>query len=306
MRRVLVTGALGFIGSHVCEHYRDQGWHVIGVDDHSGHVVDHIDGVTVIPQRAQETNVQALAPSLVVHCASPVGAVGLLGLKGHIVPEIVQATYQIAYHCGKLDVPLVNVSSSEVYGFSGVYRETDDLRVPAKHSPRLEYAAGKLAAEHVVHGLCKRSVTIRPFNVAGPRQTQAKGFVIPTFVEQALRGRPLTVFGDGEQERSFTAVHDVVSFIAGLDTFDGRVVNVGNPSNRTTVNELAHTVIRLLRSGSDITYTSGKQVHGPDYEEAEGRVKVPDITRAKHMGWEPVVDLAGLILKTADDARSAR
>lgn len=304
--RVIVSGALGFIGSHVCEALVDHGHHVIGVDDHSGHVVDHIPGVTVIPERVQNVTLTNLHPNLIIHCASPVGAVGLLSLAGHIVPEIVSASYNVAHAAQQAGCPLINISSSEVYGFSGTYRETDDLRVPAKHSPRLEYAVGKMAAEHQVIGTPGlRSLTVRPFNVAGPRQTMSKGFVIPTFVEQALAGEPLTVFGDGTQQRSFTAVHDVVDFILAVkpEQCDGRVVNVGNPQNRCTINHLAERVVALLGSPSSIEHTTGKRVHGPAYEEAEGHVKVPDHTRAQQMGWNPTVGLDDLILRTASEYR---
>jgi nucleoside-diphosphate-sugar epimerase len=302
--RVVVTGGLGFIGSHVAERYRDDGHHVVIIDNGSGAVVHDIPGTTVIRDDVRNIDLGHLRGDLIVHCASPVGAVGLLSLAGRIVTDIVGVTAHVTEAAARTDCPLVNISSSEVYGFSGTYSEADSCIVPAKHSARLEYAVGKLAAEHAVIGTPGlRSITIRPFNVAGPRQTRAKGFVLPTFVEQARAGRPLTVFGDGHQERSFTAVYDVVDFIANLrhGDFDGRVVNVGNPHNRTTVRDLADDVIGLVGADSEVIFTTGKAVHGDAYEEAEGIVKVPDTTRANLMGWQPRVDLDRLIMLTASD-----
>lgn len=302
--RVTITGGHGFIGSHLAETYRDQGHEVTCIDDHSASVVRHILGVENRQADAALTFRDLDGCDLVIHCASPVGAVGILPLAGRMAAEIQRTTYAVAQACARRDVPLVNISTSEVYGTSGVYQETDDLRVPAKRNARLEYAAGKLAAEFTVAntpGL--RSVTVRPFNVAGPRQTIAKGFVLPTFVEQALQGRAMTVFGTGRQERSFTAVHDVCAFIQGLraEHFDGRVVNVGNPENRTTVLGLASTVNQVLGTSAPVEFTTGEAVHGDGYAEAEGHVKVPDITLARGMGWEPAVDLEQLVYLTVAD-----
>lgn len=306
--RVVVTGGLGFIGSHVAERLLAEDHNVLVIDDGSGAVVRDLP-CGVIRDDVRNIDIGHLRPDLIVHCASPVGAVGLLSLAGRIVSDIVSVTAHAATAAIQARCPLVNISSSEVYGFSGTYHERDSCIVPAKHSARLEYAVGKLAAEHAVIGTPGlRSITVRPFNVAGPRQTRAKGFVLPTFVEQARAGAPLTVFGDGQQERSFTAVHDVVDFIVNLrhGDFDGRVVNVGNDRNRTTVHALARHVIRRLGSTSYIEYTTGKAVHGDAYEEAEGHIKVPDTGRANLMGWHPRVDLDRLIMLTARDMEAAQ
>lgn len=303
--RVLITGALGFIGSHLADAYIASGHTVVGVDNLSGNVVDRIPGA-IVAEADVRTHMRTYGGpvDLVVHAASPVGAVALLE-RSSIVAEIVETTQAVLRFCKHWQTPLVNISSSEVYGFSGEYREHDTCQVPHKLTHRIQYAAGKLAAEHLVRTSGVPSVTVRPFNVAGPRQARSKGFVIPTFVEQALAGEPLTVFG-GAQQRSFTGVWDVVDFIGRASQPLGRdVFNVGNPANRTTVLDLAHRVIELTGSTSEIVFTDGKTVHGPAYEEAEGVIKVPDITRARLTGWEPRVGLDDLILKTAEEVRAA-
>ncbi|MBX5461638.1 MAG: NAD-dependent epimerase/dehydratase family protein [Steroidobacteraceae bacterium] len=303
--RVLITGALGFIGSHLADALLAAGDEVLGIDDLSGNVVDDLPGATIVHDDARAiTSLRAGRVDLVVHAASPVGPVALLDRES-IVAEIIETTQAVLRFCDQHQLPLINISSSEVYGFSGTYREFDDCVVSPRLSHRLQYASGKLAAEQLVRTSRVPSVTIRPFNVAGPRQSAAKGFVIPTFCEQALAERPLTVFDGGDQERCPTGVWDLVDFIlrVGRDPhrFAGGVFNVGHPGNRTTVLDLARMVLRLTGSSSPVEHTTGKAVHGPAYEEARGRVKVPDITRARTTGWQPRVGLEDLIRLTIQE-----
>jgi UDP-glucose 4-epimerase len=305
--RITVTGGLGFLGSFICEQLLERGHTVTAIDDMSANVVDSIDGV-------HATHVDCRHHSYydaeaVVHCASPVGAVALLDRPYSITHEITDTTHSVARACNTLGIPMLNISTSEVYGFSGEYRESDTLQVPHKFSARLEYAVGKMAGEHTLHGFKDlRFTTIRPFNVTGPRQTSLKGFVLPTFVEQALEGKDLTVFGSGQQERSFTSVNDVARFICDLihrDNFDRQTVNVGNPNNRTSVIELAHRVCEITGSDSEILFTDGKAIHGEGYEEAEGFVKVPSINVARSQGFVPTDTLDDLIELTIADQKVA-
>jgi nucleoside-diphosphate-sugar epimerase len=298
--RVLITGALGFIGSHLADAYLARGHDVVGIDDLSGNVVDDIDGMLFRHRDIRDRITGKV--DLVVHAASPVGAVALLD-RGSIVAEIVEGTQSVLEYCERVDAALINISSSEVYGFSGVYHEADDCVIPHDLTHRIQYAAGKLAAEHLVRTSGLQTLTVRPFNVAGPRQTSSKGFVLPTFCEQALAGEPLTVFESGFQERSFTAVWDVVDFILeARPSRLGEVVNVGNPDNRTTVIDLAGRVLDVLQEQAGrVVFTTGKDVHGPAYEEAKGVVKVPDVTVARARGWRPRVGLDEMILRTAEE-----
>lgn len=295
---VLITGTLGFIGSHLADSYLERGDTVTGIDDHSGNVVDAIPGARVVITDVRDIEQCMLpVPDLVVHAASPVGPVALLE-RSSIVAEIIETTQAVIRYCARHGVPLINISSSEVYGFSGVYRETDDCVVPHRLSHRLQYAAGKLAAEQLVRTSSIAAVSIRPFNVAGPRQSRAKGFVIPTFCEQALAGDSLTVFDGGDQQRCPTAVWDVCDFILEADpNGSSDVVNVGNSENRTTVLQLAELVIARVGLGR-IAFTSGRTVHGPAYEEAVGRVKVPDASLAINQGWRPRIGLDELVERT--------
>lgn len=300
--RVLITGALGFIGSHLADAYAARGDTVTGIDNKSGNVLDTIPGACVLIADVRHIDEAILpVPDLVVHAASPVGAVALLA-RSSIVAEIIETTQAVIRYCQRHKLPLINISSSEVYGFSGVYRETNDCVVPHRLSHRLQYAAGKLAAEQLVRTSRLTAMSIRPFNVAGPRQSRAKGFVIPTFCEQALAGEALTVFDGGYQERCPTAVWDVCEFIADADPGSAEVVNVGNPGNRTTVLELAEMVLDAAGGGS-VDFTSGRAVHGPAYEEAIGRVKVPDASLAMNLGWRPRIGLREMVERTLAETR---
>jgi nucleoside-diphosphate-sugar epimerase len=244
---------------------------------------------------------------LVVHCASYVGPASILAYAGQIGPAIVHNTAAVIEKCIAADVPLINFSSAEVYGRSGILFEGADIRVPPYYNPRIEYALGKLTAESMCinsHDRGLRSVTIRPFNVAGPRQSRFGGFVMPTFVQQALSGRPLTVFAGGRQRRAFLSVTDLCRFITDFvddDALDNpRVYNVGNPGNEIGVWELAELITQTLGSESDIVHTDAKTIYGPQYEECESFQKLPDISNASERGWAPQVGLEALIQETID------
>jgi nucleoside-diphosphate-sugar epimerase len=150
-----------------------------------------------------------------------------------------------------------------------------------------------------------RAIVVRPFNVAGPGQSRAGGFVLPTFVQQALAGEPLTVFSTGEQVRAFLAVDDLVRFLvdfmdAALEKRDAIIYNLGNPANAITVRRLAELVRSLAGSTSDIIYVDGRAIHGPLYAEAESTEKVPVLRGAADLGWRPFIGLKELILQTID------
>ena len=244
---------------------------------------------------------------LVVHCASYVGPASILRYAGQIGPAIVGSTAALIEKCIAADVPLINFSSAEVYGRSGVLFENGHIRVSPRYNPRIEYALGKLAGEAMCinsKGRGLRSIVIRPFNAAGPRQSRFGGFVMPTFVQQALHGRPLTVFAGGRQRRAFLAVSDLCRFI--VDHVDDAafeepmVYNLGNPANETTVLELAERVKSIVGSDSEIIHADAKAIYGPQYEEAASFKKLPHIKNARRLGWEPRVGLDELIQQTID------
>ncbi len=248
----------------------------------------------------------------VIHAAAHVGPAGILRHAGRLGHSIVAATSGVIERCVIDQVPLVAVSSAEVYGRSGHLAESDPITVPTSYNARIEYAIAKTLTEAMVlnsAGRGLRGLVIRPFNVAGPRQSRAGGFVMPTMVQQALAGRPLTVFLPGSQERCFTAVTDLTGFLldfsdkaiaAGLD-----IVNVGNPDNGTTMSDLAARIRHLVNPDAPIVTVSGQSVHGEQYAEAASFRKLPVIDRARSVGWSPSVDLDTMIGQTADYYRTS-
>jgi nucleoside-diphosphate-sugar epimerase len=312
---VAVTGGLGFIGSALVEAFVAREHSVLVVDSGRASVVEDPRelGATEVLISDAATWASALergewpaVPDLIVHAAAPVGSAGVIEYRGTIVWEIARLTWALARAALVQEIPLLNISSSEVYGRSGVYRESDPLQVPMRPSARLEYAIGKIAGEAIVMNLAAagrlRALSIRPFNVAGPRQDRSKGFVLPTFAEQALAGEPLTVFGNGEQQRAFTAVSDLAELITGgyLEEapWAGEIFNAAAPENRTSILGLARKVIALAGSSSEVAFTSGREVFGPLYEEAEGFHKLPVCAEAQALGWRPALSLDDLIGQT--------
>src|SRR5829696_3693004 len=313
-KRVMVTGGLGFIGSHVADAHLAAGDQVIIIDSQVASVIDGTEHqahphCTVVRKSVEdyfEDGGSFEDVDRVVHAASHVGPAGILQYAGNLGSDMVRCTKYVLEGCLEAGVPLCVFSSAEVYGRSGRLGEKDDIRVPPRYNARIEYAIGKTLIEAMTINSLRRGLkafVIRPFNVAGSRQSQAGGFVMPTFVQQALSGRPITVFATGRQVRSFTSATDLSRFLtsfwdAALESRES-IFNIGNPSNSTTIWELAERVKGLLNSASDIVYADAKKIHGPDYEEAESFEKVPALGAALEVGWRPQIGLDELILETA-------
>lgn len=313
-RNILVTGGLGFVGSFMTEAFVRKGDRVTIVDSCVSSVVEAEDlnvpaGTIAFEAESVEDYLvkrQSLEGfDMVVHCASYVGPASILQYAGQLGPAIVNTTSRVIEKCIEADIPLVNFSSAEIYGKSGILQEDGDIRVPPYFNPRIEYALGKLTAESMCinskdRGL--RSATIRPFNVAGPRQSRFGGFVMPTFVQQALQGRPMTVFATGKQKRAFLSVTDLCRFVTDhLDDAafaNPKVYNVGNPGNTTEIYGLAQRIKDMTGSESDIVYADATKIYGPQYEEAESFEKLPEIKNAAALGWAPEITLDELIEET--------
>jgi UDP-glucose 4-epimerase len=208
---------------------------------------------------------------------------------------------------------LCDVSTSEVYGGGrdGYCAESDAKIIPPKISVRLEYAVAKLACEVALANTTRVSdlfaVVIRPFNIAGPRQSGKGGFVLPRFIQQALRGESITVYGNGGAIRAFTHVEDVVDGIVRALRCGkaGEIYNVGNPANKTTIHDLARRVVRIADSKSKIDFVDPKELFGPLFEEAND--KFPDSDRAqRELGWRPQHDLDRVIRDTLEYIRAER
>lgn len=284
--RAIVTGSAGFIGSHLCDLLAERGWDVVGIDRRTG-------------PSMQRTDALPGSCDAIFHLASPVGPLGVIGWAGRLVPEVIE-TSQIASDWARLyRCPLVDVSTSEVYGSGGEDREGDPCHFAAPASARKEYALGKLAAETMLRNTAGLDVRIvRPFNVAGPRQLPEGGFVLPRFVRAALADGPLTVYRPGSQLRAFAHVADVAAGI--LAAYErgraGEVYNLGNPANTSTIAQLADEVIAAVGSGF-VVLTDPTEIHGPGFREAPDKIPNGDKAR-RELGWLPTRSRSEVIADT--------
>ncbi len=294
MPRALVTGAAGFIGSHLSEYLLDRGFSVIGMDNLiTGDVtnIEHLTGRDFVLVKHDVTNYIALEGSLdyVFHFASPASPIDYLRVPIQTLKVGSLGTHNALGLAKAKGARFLIASTSEVYGDPLVHPQREDYWGNVNPvGPRGVYDEAKRFSEamtmayHRVHGVKTRIVRI--FNTYGPRMRVEDGRAIPAFLSQALRNEDVTVFGDGSQTRSLCFVSDLVDGIFRLmmsDTSDP--VNIGNP-NEMTIRQLAERIIALTGSKSRIV-EKPLPVDDP-------KIRQPDITRARTLlGWEPKVAL---------------
>lgn len=302
MKKILITGGLGFLGSFCIEKYKREGYDITVIDNLSSNVIQPNDaicnGVKVIIQDvlAYEWS-ESDTFDMILHLASPVGPVGVLKHSGKIAAYIIDDIYWAIEGALKQDCPLIFISTSEIYGYRDraiFLKEEDDKLLVGKYSVRNEYSMAKLLAEIVLDNVSKVSnlkyQILRPFNISGKRQLKTGGFVLPTFVNQALSGEAITVFGDGEQVRAFTHVKDIVDGIYLVSTANeenyNEIWNLGNSENVASILDLATMVKENIKSKSEIIFVDPKTIHGALYEEAWD--KIPDSNKIKtRLNWNP-------------------
>jgi len=324
-KSVLVTGGFGFIGSHLVEmllEKQDVGVHVVdNMVSSPNHLPAYLgqlgqsDRVSYDLCTVKEFFSRKNLPVFneVYHLASVVGPVGVLKHGGRILQSTVDDSYAVADYCLRVKAKLCDVSTSEVYGGGrdGYCSEKDSMIIPPKVSVRLEYAVAKLGCEVALMNMSRVTELdtriVRPFNVAGPRQSTEGGFVLPRFIKQALAGELITVYGDGRMIRAFTHVRDVADGIMRTMCCGrrGEAYNMGNPANKITILELAKQVAEITGRRSEIRFVDPKTLWGPLFEEAND--KYPDADRAiNELGWRPQYDLQSTILETLEYIRAGR
>jgi len=294
MPRALVTGAAGFIGSHLSEYLLDRGLSVIGMDNlATGDIanIEHLTGRDFVFVKHDVTNYVAVEGPLdyVFHFASPASPIDYLKLPIQTLKVGSLGTHNCLGLAKAKGARFLIASTSEVYGDPLVHPQREEYWGNVNPvGPRGVYDEAKRFAEaitmayHRAHGVQTRIVRI--FNTYGPRMRVQDGRAIPAFLSQALRGEDVTVFGNGSQTRSLCYVSDLVDGIYRLmmsDTPDP--VNIGNP-HELTIRALAERIVALAGSKSRIVERP-LPVDDP-------KVRQPDITRAKTLlGWEPKVPL---------------
>ncbi|HXG15156.1 MAG TPA: UDP-glucuronic acid decarboxylase family protein [Calidithermus sp.] len=292
--RVLVTGAAGFIGSHLTEFLLARGAEVIGMDnfitgspDNLRHLAEH-PRFTFVSHNVTEFISVDGPLDWVLHLASPASPRDYLELPIQTLKVGSLGTYRALGLALAKRARFLLASTSEVYGDPLVHPQREDYWGNVNPiGPRGVYDEAKRFAEaltmayHRSHGLDTRIVRI--FNTYGPRMRLNDGRAIPAFISQALTGQPLTVFGDGSQTRSFQYIDDLIEGVWRLMQAPvNEPVNIGNPQEMTLL-ELAKRILRLTGSRSPIVFRP--------LPEDDPKVRQPDITRARRLlGWEPRVD----------------
>jgi UDP-glucose 4-epimerase len=318
-RRVLVTGGAGFIGSHLVEHLAGLGARVTVVDDLSTGRVSNLDALAGRIEFI-ESDLGAAVPilesaapfDLVFHLAAVVGVDLVLTDPVRAIEVNVETTSALLRHlAGHGRPPTLIASSSEVYGKPGtsVFSEEDDSLLGATTTTRWSYAHAKALDEHLALGYHATrglpAVVARFFNTVGPRQRGTYGMVVPRFVEAALQGRPLRVFGDGRQSRCFCDARDVVPALPRLladPACHGRVFNIGSDRD-ITILALAETVIQTLGSQSRVELVPYADAYPSGFEDL--RHRRPDLARVREaVGFEPRLTLERTILDVAESLRT--
>ena len=319
MAHYLITGGMGFIGSHLAEALLTRGHHVTVVDNLSTGRFDNIVHLTshplfrfAIEDIMNETVMDRLVSEcdVVVHLAAAVGVQLIVDNPTHTIETNVLGTHAVLRMANRYRKRTLIASTSEVYG-KGIripFNEEDDVVLGPTTKSRWAYACSKMLDEFLALAYWREqelpTVVFRLFNTVGPRQTGRYGMVVPRFVGQALRGDPITVYGDGTQSRAFCDVADVVRAIIGLAEHPdavGQVFNIGS-TREITIRGLAELVKEELESPSEIVFIPYEEAYGPGFEDMKRRV--PDISKIqKLLGWQPEISLEETIHRIAQYMR---
>lgn len=307
----LITGGAGFIGSHLAEKLREGNHRVLILDDLSTGRYENIEPIddsqdcrlivaNVTNRRIVEECVKEA--DIVFHLASAVGVRKIIQEPVRTIESIVRGTDTVLEACACYRRPVLLTSTSEVYGRKTdiPFSEDDDCVMGATSKRRWSYACSKALDEFLALAYWYESrlpvYIVRLFNTVGPRQTGQYGMVVPTFVRQALRGEPITVYGDGEQSRCFGHVKDVVEGLAKIvhcSNARGQVVNLGT-NEEVTILQLANRVKHLTGSDAEIRFVPYEEAYGAGFDDM--RRRVPALTKAHDLiGYKPSHDLDSIL-----------
>jgi len=304
MTRVLVTGGAGFIGSHLCRRLLNDGHQVICMDNlltgSLRNIEDLFGNERFVFHKQDVTNFIHVPGKLdsIYHLASPASPIDYLKLPIQTLKVGALGTHKVLGLAREKKARVLLASTSEVYGDPQVHPQREDywghvnpIGPRGVYDEAKRFAEAMVMAYHRAHGVETRIVRI--FNTYGPRMRKDDGRVVPNFICQALRGDPITVYGDGSQTRSFCFVSDLTEgLIRAMERGDTQPVNLGSDSESSIV-EFARLVLELTGSHSLLEYLP--------IPEDDPKVRRPDIARAKQLlGWHPQIDLRSGLDTTID------
>jgi UDP-glucose 4-epimerase len=314
--RALITGGAGFIGSHLAEKLLERGDEVFVIDNlWTGKLANlsrvqnnkgfHLVVETILNESVM--NELVFKADHIYHLAAAVGVRTIMDNPVETLDINVKGTEVVLRLANRFKKKVFITSTSEIYGnhMEHTLAEDDNRVMGSVKKRRWAYACSKTLDEFLALAYFdekKLPVVIgRLFNTVGPRQTGQYGMVLPNFVQSALLGKPISVYGDGKQTRSFTHVRDVVDAITGLMNepgAEGDVFNVGN-DKEVTINELAEKVKKMTGTSSPIEHVSYEKAYGPGFEDM--RRRCPNIEKIRKLiGFEPKYDLEDMIQGVID------
>ena len=319
MRKALITGGAGFVGSHLAEALLEQGWAVAVIDDLSTGSMQNIAHLKEHPRFSYVLDTVMNRPvtlelvdwaDQVFHLAAAVGVRLIVEEPVRTIETNIKATELILELCAHKRKPMLLTSTSEVYGKLGKaeFNEEDDLVLGATSRVRWCYASSKIIDEFLAKAYYSEkglpTVIARLFNTIGPRQTGQYGMVVPRFVRQALGGEPITVYGDGTQRRSFTWVGDVVEALITLVKLPkawGEVFNIGS-TGEIEIGDLAQLVKEMTQSSSDIVLVPYDQAYAQGFEDMSRRF--PDLSKIREfIGYKPTLNLTEMLERIISHCR---
>jgi dTDP-glucose 4,6-dehydratase len=302
-----VTGGAGFLGSHLCEYLLGQGCRVVCVDNLDTSTLENIEHIRdddfLFVNHDLIEHISIVEPiDFVFHLASPASPIDYLRLPLHTLKVGSYGTHNALGLAKFKRARFLLASTSEVYGDPQIHPQPESYWGNVNPiGPRGVYDEAKRYAEAMTMAYYRQQgvdiCIARIFNTYGPRMRPHDGRAIPTFLRQALENKPLTVFGDGSQTRSFCYVDDLIRGLYLLATSEEHLpINIGNP-NEFTLLELAETVIRISGSSSEIVFEALPM--------DDPQVRQPDITRARQvLGWTPSIELEEGLGRVLDSLRA--
>ncbi|MFN7118135.1 MAG: UDP-glucuronic acid decarboxylase family protein [Saprospiraceae bacterium] len=310
MKRVLITGAAGFLGSHLCDRFLSEGYQVIGMDNLlTGNLknIEHLFPVKEFEFYFSDVTKFVHVPGkldYILHFASPASPIDYLKMPIQTLKVGALGTHNLLGLAREKNARILVASTSEVYGDPLVHPQSEEYWGNVNPvGPRGVYDEAKRFLEAITmayHNYHKvETRIIRIFNTYGPRMRVEDGRALPAFFSQAIRGEGLTVFGDGSQTRSFCYVDDLVEGIYRLLLSDYHLpMNIGNP-DEITVKQLAEEILEMVQNPqAKIVYK--------DLPADDPKVRQPDITKARQiLGWEPKVPRSEGLIKTYEYFKSA-